>query len=163
VRSLAQRSAAAAKEIKGLIDDSVGNVATGTALVARAGTTMDEIVASITRVTDIMAEITSATSEQTMGIEQVNQAIAQMDQATQQNASLVEEAAAASETMQRQAADLAEAVRVFKLDDKPVAPVALVKRAASAPAARPVVRAAPVRQQPRLATAKAAEESWETF
>jgi methyl-accepting chemotaxis protein len=163
VRSLAQRSAAAAKEIKGLIDDSVGNVETGTALVAQAGTTMEEIVASITRVTDIMAEITSATSEQTMGIEQVNQAIAQMDQATQQNASLVEEAAAASETMQRQAADLAEAVRVFKLDDKPAAPAAPVKRAASVPAARPVVRAAPVRQQPRLATAKAAEESWEAF
>jgi methyl-accepting chemotaxis protein len=163
VRSLAQRSAAAAKEIKGLIDDSVGNVETGTALVAKAGTTMEEIVASITRVTDIMAEITSATSEQTMGIEQVNQAIAQMDQATQQNASLVEEAAAASETMQRQAADLAEAVRVFKLDDKPVAPAAQAKRASSAPLVRPAVRPVPAPQKRLATTAKSNEDSWEAF
>src|SRR5206468_2651141 len=117
VRSLAQRSAAAAKEIKALIDASVSNVQAGSALVGQAGSTMGEIVDSIRRVADIMAEINAATSEQSLGIEQVNQAIGQMDQTTQQNASLVEEAAAASETLQHQAADLAEAVRVFKLAD----------------------------------------------
>jgi methyl-accepting chemotaxis protein len=121
VRSLAQRSAAAAKEIKGLIDASVSNVQAGSALVGQAGTTMGDIVDSIRRVADIMGEINAATSEQTLGIEQVNEAISQMDQSTQQNASLVEEAAAASETLQRQAGDLAEAVRVFKLGEMPAA------------------------------------------
>jgi methyl-accepting chemotaxis protein len=162
VRSLAQRSAAAAKEIKALIDDSVGKVEQGSTLVANAGSTMEEIVLSITRVTDIMAEITSATSEQTLGIEQINEAIAQMDQATQQNASLVEEAAAASETMQRQASDLAEAVRVFKLDDA-AAPARVAESArASAPAAARA-RVAPPRPK-RLAAASASTgDSWETF
>ncbi len=116
VRSLAQRSAAAAKEIKELINDSVEKVDDGTRLVGEAGATMEEIVTSVKRVTDIMGEITAATREQTAGIEQINQAISQMDQATQQNASLVEEAAAASEALQEQAAALAEAVNVFRLD-----------------------------------------------
>ncbi|MGJ7485395.1 methyl-accepting chemotaxis protein [Variovorax sp. LT2P21] len=116
VRSLAQRSAAAAKEIKGLIDDSVGKVAAGSHQVAEAGQTMEEIVASVKRVTDIMGEIMSASHEQTQGIEQINQAISQMDQVTQQNAALVEEAAAAAGSLQEQAATLVGAVSVFKLE-----------------------------------------------
>ena len=100
VRNLAQRSAAAAKEIKALIGDSVEKVDAGSKLVAEAGTTMDEIVDGVKRVADIMAEITAASQEQSDGIEQVNQAIGQMDQVTQQNAALVEEAAAAAESLQ---------------------------------------------------------------
>jgi methyl-accepting chemotaxis protein len=121
VRSLAQRSAAAAKEIKTLIGDSVEKVDIGTKLVDQAGATMDEIVASVKRVTDIMSEIAAASREQTSGIEQVNQAITQMDQATQQNAALVEQAAAAAESLQDQAGQLAHAVSVFKLAGTPVA------------------------------------------
>jgi methyl-accepting chemotaxis protein len=116
VRSLAQRSAAAAKEIKGLIDDSVGKVDAGTALVGETGKTMQEIVGSIQRVSDIVGEITAASHEQTLGIEQINQAITQMDQVTQQNAALVEEAAAAAASMQEQTGSLVRAVSVFRLD-----------------------------------------------
>ncbi len=116
VRNLAQRSAAAAKEIKALIEDSVGKVDSGTKLVDQAGRTMEEVVSSIKRVTDIMAEITAASQEQSSGIEQVNQAVTQMDQVTQQNAALVEEAAAAAESMQQQAQALAQAVAAFKVD-----------------------------------------------
>jgi methyl-accepting chemotaxis protein-2 (aspartate sensor receptor) len=116
VRNLAQRSAAAAKEIKGLIDDSVGKVDAGSALVGEAGKTMEEIVGSIRRVSDIVGEITAASHEQTQGIEQINQAITQMDQVTQQNAALVEEAAAAAQSMQEQAGSLVQAVSVFKLE-----------------------------------------------
>ncbi|MGJ7483768.1 methyl-accepting chemotaxis protein [Variovorax sp. LT2P21] len=116
VRNLAQRSAAAAKEIKGLIDDSVGKVGAGTALVGEAGRTMEEIVGSVKRVTDIMGEITAASQEQTSGIEQINQAITQMDQVTQQNAALVEEAAAAASSLREQAEHLVAEVAVFKLD-----------------------------------------------
>ena len=116
VRNLAQRSAAAAKEIKVLIGDSVDKVGVGAKLVDQAGATMEQVVSSIRRVTDIMAEITHASQEQTGGIEQVNQAIGQMDQVTQQNAALVEEAAAAAASMQDQAATLAQVVGVFKLD-----------------------------------------------
>ncbi|SCK60307.1 methyl-accepting chemotaxis protein [Variovorax sp. HW608] len=115
VRSLAQRSAAAAKEIKSLIDDSVGKVDMGSALVGEAGKTMDEIVGSVRRVTDIMGEITAASQEQTSGIEQINQAITQMDQVTQQNAALVEEAAAAAASLQEQAGGLSQVVSVFRL------------------------------------------------
>jgi len=116
VRSLAQRSAAAAKEIKALIIDSVSNVESGSHLVEEAGRTMNEIVGAVKRVTDIMAEISAASQEQSSGIEQVNQAIAQMDEATQQNAALVEEAAAAAESLQDQAVNLTRAVAVFKLE-----------------------------------------------
>ena len=116
VRNLAQRSAAAAKEIKGLIDDSVEKVEAGSQLVDKAGRTMDEIVQSISHVTQIMNQITDASEEQRAGIEQVNQAVGQMDQVTQQNAALVEEAAAAAESMQEQAARLADVVGLFKLD-----------------------------------------------
>jgi len=117
VRTLAQRSAGAAKEIKELIDDSVEKADTGAKLVSQAGSTMEEIVLSIRRVTDIMGDITSASREQTAGIEQINQAIAQMDHVTQQNASLVEEAAAAAEALQEQAGNLEKAASVFKLGD----------------------------------------------
>jgi methyl-accepting chemotaxis protein len=116
VRSLAQRSAAAAKEIKTLIDDSVNKVGAGSAQVAEAGRTMEEIVASVRRVTDIMGEISAASQEQTSGIDQINQAITQMDQVTQQNAALVEEAAAAASSLQNQAGSLVETVSVFRLE-----------------------------------------------
>jgi methyl-accepting chemotaxis protein len=116
VRNLAQRSAAAAKEIKTLIGDSVDKVENGSKLVQQAGSTMEEIVTSIKRVTDIMAEISAASGEQSAGIEQVNQAITQMDEVTQQNAALVEEAAAAAESLEEQAGTLSQAVGVFKVD-----------------------------------------------
>jgi len=117
VRTLAQRSANAAKEIKGLIDDSVSRVADGSALVHQAGATMDEIVASVQRVTDIMAEISAASQEQSAGIEQVNQTITQMDETTQQNAALVEEATASARALEEQAGELREAVSMFTLAD----------------------------------------------
>jgi methyl-accepting chemotaxis protein len=115
VRNLAQRSAAAAKEITALIKDSVNKVDIGSKQVDQAGETMNEIVLAVKRVTDIMAEIAAASKEQSVGIEQVNQAIVQLDDVTQQNAALVEEAAASAEAMQQQADTLMEAVRVFKL------------------------------------------------
>jgi methyl-accepting chemotaxis protein len=115
VRHLAQRSAAAAKEIKVLIGDSVEKVSTGSKQVDLAGATMTEIVSAVKRVTDIMAEISTASSEQSTGIEQVNKAITQMDDVTQQNAALVEEAAAAAESMEEQANSLMDAVSIFKL------------------------------------------------
>jgi len=114
VRTLAQRSAAAAKEIKSLIGDSVNKVENGTQLVDQAGKTMDEIVISVKRVTDIMAEISAASEEQSVGIEKVNLAIAQMDEMTQQNTALVEEGAAASESMHELANELTKLVAVFR-------------------------------------------------
>jgi len=140
VRNLAQRSASAAKEIKALIDDSVGNVEAGAKQVDRAGATMNEIVRSIEHVTGIMADIANASEEQSAGIEQVNSAIVDMDSVTQQNAALVEEAAAAAESMQDQAARLAQVVSTFKLDEA---------AAPSAGAARPRAAA----QQLALASA----------
>ncbi|WP_426071394.1 methyl-accepting chemotaxis protein [Janthinobacterium sp. DSP2-3-3] len=161
VRNLAQRSAAAAKDIKVLIGDSVEKVEAGSVLVGKAGRTMDDIVASITRVTDIMSEITAASSEQSAGIEQVNQAIAQMDQVTQQNAALVEEAAAAAESMQEQAASLSAVVSIFKLE---VASAAASGRRApvkvfNAPAA---VAPAP-RRLAGTARRTAPVDEWESF
>ncbi|QDZ27302.1 methyl-accepting chemotaxis protein [Noviherbaspirillum sp. UKPF54] len=117
VRSLAQRSASAAKEIKVLIGDSVEKVDAGSKLVDHAGKTMQEIVGSIQRVTDIMQEIAAASQEQTSGIDQINQAIAQLDDVTQQNASLVEQAAAAAQSLQDQARDLTQVVSAFQLGD----------------------------------------------
>jgi len=117
VRNLAQRSAGAAKEIKILIGDSVEKVSAGSKLVVDAGSTMDDVVASVRRVTTIIGEITTASLEQSAGIEQVNQAIVHMDQVTQQNAALVEEAAAAAESLMEQAADLSRVVSVFQVDD----------------------------------------------
>jgi len=173
VRNLAHRSAAAAKDIKQLISDSVQKVEAGSELVNQAGTTMSEIVTSITRVTDIMAEISSASNEQSDGIEQVNTAITQMDQVTQQNAALVEESAAAAESLQNQAAQLSDVVSVFKIH-------AASTRAAVAPTpARRAVTAAtsaPAKVAPRLAAAAGARpapkqpakqtvagDEWETF
>ena len=115
VRSLAGRSAEAAKEIKGLITASVERVEQGTALVDKAGVTMTEVVSSIRRVTDIMGEISAASSEQSQGVSQVGEAIAQMDQATQQNAALVEQSAAAADSLKAQAGQLVNAVAVFRV------------------------------------------------
>jgi methyl-accepting chemotaxis protein len=141
VRTLAQRSASAAKEIKQLIGDSVEQVEAGTRLVGEAGGTMDEVVDSIQRVADIMGEITAASHEQTAGIEQINQAVSQMDSVTQQNAGMVEEAAAASDALQAQANRLAELVGVFQVDG----------RQSAAQAARPVAAAKP--KAPKVALA----------
>ncbi|WP_372390405.1 Cache 3/Cache 2 fusion domain-containing protein [Xanthomonas sp. NCPPB 3582] len=118
VRSLAQRSAGAAKEIKHLIEDSVARIGNGAALASEAGSTMQQVVSSVQRVTDIMGEITSASREQAAGITQVNQTVTQMDETTQQNAALVEEATAAARAMEDQAAQLVDAVAVFRLEQQ---------------------------------------------
>jgi methyl-accepting chemotaxis protein len=136
VRNLAQRSAAAAKEIKGLIGDSVAKVDDGAKLVDQAGSTMEEIVHSVKRVTDIMADISLASQEQSAGIEQVNQAIGQMDETTQQNATLVEQAGAAASALQEEAENLAQLVSIFKLDSAPVPPAAAGRAQVAAPARR---------------------------
>ncbi|MDQ1829441.1 methyl-accepting chemotaxis protein [Massilia scottii] len=171
VRNLAQRSAAAAKEIKTLIGDSVDKVETGSKLVGQAGSTMEEVVASVQRVTAIIGEIAVASGEQNVGIDQINDAIGQMDAVTQQNAALVEQAAAAAESMKQQAASLAEAVSIFKIGDRHLA---------AAPAARAVRRDAPAGRAPapraatpaaRLSASKpaaarpvpAGESDWEEF
>jgi methyl-accepting chemotaxis protein-1 (serine sensor receptor) len=173
VRSLAQRSAAAAKEIKGLIGDSVEKVDTGSKLVSEAGSTMDEIVVSIKRLTDIMAEITIASQEQSTGIEQVNRAISEMDETTQQNAALVEQAAAAAGSMQEQAANLERVVGVFKLNANQLAPVAQAARQPVNITPRPAQLAKPKPSPQRAATATAAlasskhdvsgKDDWEQF
>jgi methyl-accepting chemotaxis protein len=172
VRSLAQRSAAAAREIKSLIGDSVDKVETGGKLVRQAGATIREVVASVQRVTDIMAEITAASNEQSAGIEQVNHAISQMDQVTQQNAALVEEAAAAAGSMQEQAANLAGVVGAFRLDaaDRQVAaamPVPAVSISSSRLPARTALKAASTRAvattAPRPAAVPAQGDDWEEF
>ncbi|MDM0042948.1 methyl-accepting chemotaxis protein [Variovorax dokdonensis] len=137
VRNLAQRSASAAKEIKQLIDDSVGKVEEGSRQVAEAGRTMEEIVESVKRVTDIMGEITAASQEQTSGIEQINQAITQMDQVTQQNAALVEEAAAAAASLQEQAGSLVQSVGVFKIGSDDAAAQAIAHARSASKAAAP--------------------------
>ena len=166
VRNLAQRSASAAKEIKSLIEDSVGKVDAGGKLVDEAGKTMDEIVNSVKRVTDIMSEIAAASQEQSAGIEQVNQAISQMDEVTQQNAALVEEAAAASESLQDQASNLAQVVSVFKLnagDNATPSPRASIPVLHNQ--ARPKAKAAPASaaRTKKLAVAGGHSEDWEEF
>jgi len=143
VRSLAQRSAGAAKEIKTLIGDSVGKVDNGTKLVAQAGQTMEEIVTSVKRVTDIMGEITAASQEQSSGIEQVNQAITQMDEVTQQNAALVEEASASARSLEEQAGGLAHAVSTYRISGESAAAAATPAVAAPAAAVRKPVTPAP--------------------
>lgn len=146
VRNLAQRSAGAAKEIKGLIGDSVEKVDAGSKLVDEAGRTMDEIVTSVKHVADIMSEISAASVEQSSGIEEVNQAIAQMDEMTQQNAALVEQAAAAAQSMQDQSVRLAQAVDVFKLEYGSAAALAPVEpQAHRAALQRPARAASPTR------------------
>jgi len=162
VRSLAQRSASAAKEIKQLIDASVGKVSLGSQLVGQAGSTMAEVVASVQRVTDIMGEISSASREQEGGITQINHAVTEMDAVTQQNAALVEEAAGAAGSLQEQADRLQQMVAVFKVDGAQAeAPVRPVQRtAAKAPAPR---LATPATSKARPVTKPAAVEEWETF
>ncbi|MES2319607.1 MAG: methyl-accepting chemotaxis protein [Pseudomonadota bacterium] len=155
VRNLAQRSAAAAKEIKTLIGDSVDKVSAGSRLVDEAGKTMGQIVASVQQVADLMSEIAAASHEQSQGIGQINQAITTMDDATQQNAALVEEAAAAAKSLQDQAAHLAEVVSVFKLDE------AEAPRAAAPKPRRAPVRAAPARPARMVAAPHEAEEQEE--
>ncbi|EGF32989.1 Methyl-accepting chemotaxis protein I (serine chemoreceptor protein) [Oxalobacteraceae bacterium IMCC9480] len=166
VRSLAQRSAAAAKEIKVLIDSSVDKVNIGSRLVGEAGITMAEVVSSVQRVTDIVTEISSASREQEGGISQINQAITEMDTVTQQNAALVEEAAAAAGSLEEQASKLETLISVFKVDNAQIAGAARVHTAmASSP--RPVLvhrtttRASLRRAGPTLITAKASD--WEEF
>ncbi|MGZ5818847.1 MAG: methyl-accepting chemotaxis protein [Burkholderiaceae bacterium] len=181
VRNLAQRSAAAAKEIKTLIGDSVEKVNAGAKLVDQAGATMQEIVDSIRRVTDIMGEITAASQEQTAGIEQVNMAITQMDDTTQQNAALVEQAAAAAQSMQNQAGNLSMAVSVFKLNDAGKAVRSIAKTGGASkpsPATKPAgkprsapsmpavsTNSAPVKADKQMVIAKAGGNSddWEEF
>ena len=190
VRNLAQRSAAAAKEIKLLINDSVERVESGTALVDKAGATMNEVVDSVKRVTDIMGEISSASKEQSDGVAQIGEAVTQMDQATQQNAALVEEMAAAASSLRTQATDLVQSVAVFRLSSNAVgfsavtpvvrtsAPVstpasalkkALPPLATKKPAARPALpptkapaAQAAARREPTLASGETAGD-WESF
>jgi methyl-accepting chemotaxis protein len=145
VRNLAQRSASAAKEIKGLIADSVGRTAEGTKQVEEAGRTMEEIVSSVQRVTDIMGEITAASAEQSAGIDQVNQAVASMDETTQQNAALVEEAAAAAESLVDQAATLMETVNNFNLIGGGKQQERRVTSSPMRRSSQPVSKAAPVK------------------
>jgi len=170
VRNLAQRSAAAAKEIKTLIGDSVEKVDAGSKLVAEAGTTMDEIVDGVKRVADIMAEITAASQEQSDGIEQVNQAVGQMDQVTQQNAALVEEAAAAAESLQDQAKNLAQAVSVFRVGSEYMAQAEAPRRTIQSTAVRTPIAArktslaAPERKPTApVKPASAGGDDWEEF
>ena len=173
VRSLAQRSATAAKEIKTLIDNSVERVDAGSALVRKAGDTMGEIVTSVQRVTDIMAEISAASQEQTAGIEQVSQTVMQMDEATQQNAALVEEASAAARAMEDQAAQLADAVAVFRLaGGHAAAPAraaakhevaATTKPSAAVAATHPKTDKAAPRRAPALAVAQGNDNDWQEF
>jgi methyl-accepting chemotaxis protein len=183
VRSLAGRSAEAAKEIKNLINASVERVEQGTVLVDQAGTTMTEVVSSIKRVTDLMGEISAASNEQALGVAQVGEAVQNMDQVTQQNAALVEQMAAAASSLSAQANDLVQVVAVFKIDSNSYS----VARSASSPvrvhaaaspkpklvaakpkpfAARPPVASKPASLPKPVATAKATkggDEDWETF
>jgi len=177
VRTLAQRSAAAAKEIKELISDSVAKVEDGTRLVDEAGATMDEIVNAVKRVTDIMSEISAASNEQSSGIEQVNQAVTQMDEVTQQNAALVEEAAAAAESMNDQAQALTQAVSVFRLAGSGYSTSAPVKRsnraavsklpnrgtATKKAAAKSDQDSAAAPSQPRKVASGGGGDDWEEF
>jgi methyl-accepting chemotaxis protein len=186
VRNLAQRSAAAAKEIKQLINDSVERVESGTVLVDKAGATMNEVVDSVRRVTDIMGEISSASKEQSDGVGQIGEAVTQMDQATQQNAALVEEMAAAASSLRAQATDLVQSVAVFRLSGNAVgfsavtpvvrahAPAAAPQKRlpslarktpearATLPAARQPTDQPAVRREPVKATADLAGD-WESF
>src|SRR5450830_437496 len=162
VRNLAQRSATAAKEIKSLIDASVHEVDAGSQLVEQAGNTMTEVVSSVRRVTDIVGEISAASQEQSSGIAEIGRAITQMDEATQQNAALVEQAAAAAQSLQDQAAHLAEVVAEFKLEDRAVAPVGrATKRTVDITPSSPAIKAKPAvkKEVAKIAAAKPAGES----
>jgi methyl-accepting chemotaxis protein-1 (serine sensor receptor) len=184
VRSLASRSAEAAKEIKQLITDSVGRVEQGSTQVEQAGRTMSEVVASIRRVTDIMGEISAASTEQSQGVAQIGEAVQQMDQVTQQNAALVEQMAAAASSLRSQAQELVSVVSVFRVAEGQAAPAPRASAALAPPAAAPR-KPAPVNAAPRLparpaapqarpapppakpsapaAAAKGTDDDWETF
>ncbi|HDL8741421.1 TPA: methyl-accepting chemotaxis protein, partial [Yersinia enterocolitica] len=153
VRNLAQRSAQAAKEIEGLIGESVSQVNAGTSLVQNAGQTMEDIVRSVTHVRDIMAEIASASDEQSRGITQVSQAISEMDSTTQQNAALVEESAAAADSLAEQAILLAQAVAVFRLSEAETESVQSETTTPRATTPRPAPETNRSQQQ----------DNWETF
>ncbi len=162
VRNLAQRSAAAAKEIKTLIGDSVEQVEAGSKLVVQAGTTMDEVVACVKRVNTIIADIATASSEQNVGLDQINDAIAQMDAVTQQNAALVEQAAAAAESMKQQAATLKEAVSVFKIHERYASPAMTAPaRVVAGPPGRAAVHAPQQVQKARLQGPARQAQEWE--
>ena len=193
VRSLAQRCANAAKEIKGLISESVGKVAAGSRQVAEAGSTMNDIVTQTHRVAELISDIGAATQEQSQGVTQVSDAVQQLDQVTQQNASLVEESAAAADSLNKQAAQLVQLVSVFRLDERearaqavsaPVAAVGLARAQTARPSpalapavprpAKPLRAAAaaassapvalPARTTaPRRATAAEMADEWEQF
>ncbi len=178
VRSLAGRSAEAAKEIKTLINDSVTRVEQGSALVDQAGITMSEVVSSIRRVTDIVGEISSASNEQSLGVSQIGEAVTQMDQVTQQNAALVEQMAAAASGLKTQAQDLVQVVAVFKLDDHsaaqslpgatPASPHRSISAARQARPALPRTSGARARALPPAKTVKTSnaggpDADWETF
>lgn len=169
VRNLAQRSAAAAKEIKALIKDSVSKVEDGTHLVDESGNTLQEIVTMVKKVSDIIAEIAAASQEQSAGIEQVNKAITHMDEATQQNAALVEEAAAASESLDEQCHSLNQMVRIFKLkdvdDDDMDAPAPRVAPPVSSPAttAKSAIKARASRSRPVASDDTDGSDEWEEF
>ncbi|WP_229505719.1 methyl-accepting chemotaxis protein [Massilia genomosp. 1] len=177
VRNLAQRSAAAAKEIKTLIGDSVEKVERGSKLVGQAGVTMDEVVASVKRVTDIMGEIANASQEQSAGIEQVNMSIIEMDSMTQQNAALVEQAAAAAQSLQDQASELAHVVSIFKLIEGEETQLAAAPSAMAAAAPARPAKAVPLRvakpalkrpapaaaAKPKKAAATTSNDEWEEF
>jgi len=158
VRNLAKRSADAAKEIKGLIADSVDKVESGNRQVAQAGRTMAQVVSSIKQVARIMGDISSASREQSAGIEQVSLAVSQMDEVTQQNAALVEEAAAAAESLEEQAHNLAQAVAVFKLFEaaEPLRQESLVALPKQARLARPATK------KPAALSASL-DDQWEEF
>jgi methyl-accepting chemotaxis protein len=172
VRNLAQRSAGAAKEIKELITDSVNKTTEGTKLVEDAGTTMQEVVMSVKRVADIISEISAASQEQTTGINQVNEAVTSMDETTQQNAALVEEAAAAAESLVEQAVQLSDVVSVFKIGNEYGKQE---RRIASSPmrtaaSAKPVAQVKPViKSEPKPVAAKVIAKTgtddgdWEEF
>ena len=167
VRNLAQRSAGAAKEIKGLIADSADKVRTGTSLVDQSGKALAEIVDSVKKVTDIVAEIAAASQEQSAGIDQVNNAVTQMDEMTQQNAALVEEAAAAARAMQEQAGELARQVGFFRLGDETAATLEPARKAAAAASAEAEAVFAAVRSSAPARAPRAAETAdagvWKEF
>jgi methyl-accepting chemotaxis protein len=175
VRALAQRSAEAAREIKSLIGASVERVESGNGLVGEAGRTMDEVVSQVRRVADLISEISAASGEQSKGISQIGDAVSQLDQVTQQNAALVEESAAAAESLRMQAGHLAETVAAFKIDGGTASVKAAAKpatapapRAAARPAARPAAPAAPIapvaaRATPAPSATPASDDDWASF
>jgi methyl-accepting chemotaxis protein len=161
VRTLAQRSANAAKDIKGLISDSVKKIESGNALVGKSGETMKEVVNSIKRVNDIMADIAAASAEQSQGIQEVSTAVSQMDEMTQQNAALVEEAAAAAESLQSQANQLTQRVAVFQVNSyvNDALPTPVVRTVIAKPSVKSIAKTT----TKKLLIAKPQDEKWETF